>query len=333
MNKRLVLPAVLAIFSLAAQTIYGQQYVFDKKIPLPGDGGYDYMAIDEVNNHLFVSHGTSFNVIDLATEQPIAVIEGMKGVHGIAFAHDVNKGFISDGRGQAVVVVDLTNFKIVKTVPLTATDEDGIIYDPASKKVFVFCGDSKSACVIDPQTMALDKTIDLGGGPEFAAADGKGLVYNNIEDLNSMKVIDTKTMTVKETWALAPCGGPTGLAYDATHKRLFTGCRTNKGMSVVDATTGKVITTVPIGAGVDAVVYDEPNHLIFCSNGDATTTIIRQESADKYSVVQTLTTKPRAKTMAMDKKTKKIYLSAPEFEPGTRKIVPGTFAVYVYKPA
>jgi DNA-binding beta-propeller fold protein YncE len=333
MNKRLVFLTGLVIFSLAAQTIYGQQYIFDKKIPLPGDGGYDYMAIDEVNNHLFVSHGTSFNVIDLATEQPIAVIDGMKGVHGIAFAQGVNKGFISDGRGQAVVVVDLKTFQIVKTIPLTATDEDGIIYDPASDKVFVFCGDSKSTCVIDPNAMELVKTIDLGGGPEFAASDGKGLVYNNIEDLSSMKVIDTKTLTVKASWPLAPCGGPTGLAYDATHKRLFTGCRTNKGMSVVDATNGKVITTVPIGAGVDAVVYDEPNRLIFCSNGDATTTIIRQESADNYTVVQTLATRPRAKTMAMDNKTKRIYLSAPEFEPGTRKIVPGSFAVYVYKPS
>ncbi|HXB94712.1 MAG TPA: hypothetical protein VNU70_06125 [Puia sp.] len=333
MNKKMLHLAALVIVSLAGQTLFAQQYVFDKKIPLPGDAGYDYMAIDAVNNHLFVSHGTSFNVIDLATEQPIAVIDGLKGVHGIAFAHEVNRGFISDGKGQAVVAVDLKTFKVVKTIPLAATDEDGIIYDPFSKKVFVFNGDSKSTCVIDPQTMELVKTIDLGGGPEFAASDGKGLVYNNIEDLNSMKVIDTKTMTVKETWALSPCGGPTGLAYDATHKRLFTGCRTNKGLSVVDATNGKVITTLPIGAGVDAVVYDEPDHLIFCSNGDATTTIIRQESADSYSVLQTLATKPRAKTMAMDMKTKKIYLSAPEFEPGTRKIVPGTFAVYVYKPS
>lgn len=323
----------LVLFLAGFQLLYGQQYVFDKKIPLPGDAGYDYMAIDAVNNHLFVSHGNSFNVIDLATEQPIAVIEGMKGVHGIAFAPGVNRGFISDGRGQAVVVVDLSTLKTIRTIPLTATDEDGIIYDPYSRNVFVFCGDSKSTSVIDPKTMELVKTIDLGGGPEFAASNGKGLVYNNIEDLSSMKVIDTKTMTVKETWPLSPCGGPTGLAYDATHRRLFTGCRTNKGMSVVDATNGKVITTVPIGAGVDAVVYDEPDHLIFCSNGDATTTIIRQESADKYSVVQTLATRPRAKTMAMDMKTRKIYLSAPEFEPGTRKIVPGTFAVYVYKPA
>jgi YVTN family beta-propeller protein len=333
MNKKALLFLAIAILPFALQSARGQQYVFDKKIPLPGDAGYDYMAIDEVNNHLFVSHGTSFNVVDLATEQPIAVIDGLKGVHGIAIVNEVNKGFISDGRANAVVVVDLTSFKILKTISLTATDEDGIIYDPFSKKVFVFNGDSKSTCVIDINTLELVKTIDLGGGPEFAVSDGKGIVYDNIEDLNALKVIDTKDMSVKATYPLSPCGGPTGLAMDKTNKRLFTGCRTNKGLSVVDATNGKVITTLPIGAGVDAVIYDEARKLIFVSNGDATATIIRQESPDSYTVIQTLATRPRAKTMAMDKKTKKIYFSAPEFETGTRKIVPGSFAVYVYKPA
>ncbi len=330
-KKSFLIPG-LAILLFCVQSVKAQQYVLDKKIPVPGDGGYDYMAIDEVNRHLFVSHGTAFNVIDLETEKPIAVIDGLKGVHGIAIVNEVNKGFISDGKGTAVVVVDLTSFKILKTITLPATDEDGIIYDPYSKKVFVFNGDSKNTCVIDINTLALVKTIELGGGPEFAVSDGKGLVFNNIEDMNSLKVIDTKNMVVKATYPLSPCGGPTGIALDPVNQRLFTGCRTNKGLSVVDATTGKVITTLPIGAGVDAVVYDAADKLIFVSNGDATTTIIRQESADKYSVIQTLITAPRAKTMAMDKKTKKIYLSAPEFQPGTRTILPGTFTVFVYKP-
>jgi len=268
----------LVVLSLVSQTVNAQQYVFDKKIPVPGDGGYDYLAIDEVNRHLFVSHGTAFNVVDLATEKPIAVIDGLKGVHGIAIVNEVNKGFISDGKADAVVVIDLTTFKVITTIKLPATDEDAIIYDPYSKKVFVFNG------------------------------------------------------AVKATYPLSPCGQPTGLAFDAASHRLFTGCRTNKGLSVVDAKDGKVITTLPIGAGVDAVVYDADDKLIFVSNGDATATIIRQESADKYSVVQTLATAPRARTMTMDKKTKKIYFSAPEFQPGTRNIIPGTFAVLVYKP-
>jgi YVTN family beta-propeller protein len=322
---------LLTCLTLLSFSLHAQQYTFDKKIALPGDGGYDYIAIDDVNRHLFVSHGTSFNVVDLATEQPIATIDGMKGVHGIAVVNDVNKGFISDGKGMAAVVVDLTTFKVVKTIPLTIKDADGIIYDPYSKKVFVFAGDDQSATVIDPTTLEVVKTIPLGGGPEFAVSDGKGLVYNNIEDKNVLKVIDTKTMTVKATWPLAPCGGPTGLALDVASGRLFTGCRTNKGLSVVDSKTGQVIATLPIGAGVDAVVYDADDKLIFASNGDATTTIIKQNSANDYTVVQTLATQPRAKTMAMDKKTKKIYLSAPTFETGTRKIVPGSFAVYVYK--
>jgi DNA-binding beta-propeller fold protein YncE len=313
--------------------VMAQQYVFDQKIALPGDGGYDYMAIDSVNHHLFVSHGTAFNVVDLATEQPIAMIDGLKGVHGIAFANVVNKGFISDGRGKAVVVVDLTTFEKVRTIDLPAEDEDGIIYDPYSQQVFCFCGDSKSVCVIDVHTLTLVKQLDLGGGPEFAVADGKGLVYNNIEDQSTLKVIDAKTLAVRATYPLAPCGGPTGIAYDPGNQRLFSGCRANKGLSVVDAVNGKVITTLPIGAGVDAVVYDAADRLIFASNGDATTTIIRQESADQYSVIQTLTTQPRAKTMAMDMKTKKIYLSAPQFKPGTREILPGTFTVYVYRPS
>ena len=333
MNKRFFLLAGLFFLSFSFQELYAQQYTFDKKIPVPGDGGYDYVAIDEVNDHLFVSHGTSFNVIDLATEKPIASIDGMQGVHGIAIVNEVNKGFISDGKGKSVVVVDLKSFQIVKTIALPATDEDGIIYDPYSKKVFVFNGDSKNTCVIDINTLSLVKTIDLGGGPEFAVSDGKGLVFNNIEDLNSLKVIDTKTLAVKATYPLSPCGGPTGLAYDAGNKRLFTGCRPNKGLSVVDAVSGKVITTLPIGAGVDAVVYDAANKLVFASNGDATLTIIRQQSADEYSIIQTLATQPRAKTMAYDKKTRKIYVSAPQFEPGTRKAIPGSFAVFVYKPA
>ncbi len=310
-------------------TLHAQTYTFDKKIAVPGDAGYDYMAIDDVNHHLFVSHGTSFNVIDLATEKPIGLIDGMKGVHGIAIVNEVNKGFISDGKDNAVIVVDLTSFAILKKISLPSTDEDAIIYDPSSKKVFVFNGDSKNTCVIDIHTLELVKTIDLGGGPEFAVADGKGLIYNNIEDMNSLKVIDTKTLAVKATYPLSPCGKPTGIAYDAANARVFTGCRTNKGLSVVDVASGKVITTLPIGAGVDAVVYDPATKLIICSNGDATATIIKQSSADDYSVSQTLTTQVRAKTMALDKSTHKIYFSVADMDKD-RKPVPGTFGVLVY---
>jgi len=318
--------SVLTILSLHAQT-----YVLDKTIPLTGDAGFDYLSIDNVNHHLFVSHGTMVNVVDLNTGRQIAVIGDMKGVHGIAVVNKSNRGFISDGRANAVVAFDLTTFKTIATIPVDAKGPDGIIYDPFSDRVFCFNGESNNSSVVDPNTLKQVGTVDLGGGPEFAVSDGKGKIYNNLEDKNSLDVIDVKTLKVIMNYPLAPCGGPTGVALDAANNRIFSACRQNKGMSVVDAATGKVITTLPIGGGVDAVAYDPETKLIFCSCGDGTTTIIKQQSADQYSVVQTLKTPVRAKTMALDASTHKIYLSVADFEPGTRKALPGTFKVLVYK--
>jgi len=306
-------------------------YVPEKKIQVPGDGGYDYLSIDEVNNRLYVSHGTTVNVIDLNTEQVVGTISGMQGVHGIAIANDMGKGFISDGRANAVVAFDLKTLKTISTISINGKDPDAITYDPFSKKVFAFNGDSKDASVIDPQSLKQTGTVDLGGGPEFAVPDGQGKIYNNLEDKNSLNIIDTKALKVISNYPLSPCGGPTGLCLDSKNQRVFSACRENKGMSVVDINTGKVITTIPIGSGVDAVCYDPATRLVFCSNGDGTTTIIQQASADNYTVVQTLQTQYRAKTMALDKKTHKIYLSVADMEKGTRKIIPGTFAVLVYK--
>ena len=320
---------IVATFSARAQQ--STVYTFEKKIALPGNSGYDYISIDNINHHLFVSHGTSVNVIDLKTEQPTAIIDNMKGVHGIAVVNEVNKGFISDGKDNAVVVFDLSTFKTIKTINLSGEKPDAIMYDPFSKKILAYCGDSNNACIIDINTLTQTGTIDLGGAPEFAVADGKGLVYNNLEDKSSLAVIDTKTMKVIHTYPLAPCGGPTGMALDEAHQRLFTACRENKGMSVVDINSGKVITTVPIGAGVDAVAYNASSGLIICSNGDGTATVIKQESPDKYSVIQTLATQQKAKTFAFDKSTGKLYFSAPQFEPGTRNIIPDSFGVLVYK--
>lgn len=309
-----------------------QTYVADKTIPLSGDGGYDYLSIDAPNNRLYVSHGTVVNVIDLATEKSIGTISDMKGVHGIAIDNKLNRGFISDGRANAAVVFDLKTLKTIATIPLTSVNgPDAIMYDPFSDRVFVFCGESNNAAVIDPQSMKQIGTVALGGGPEFAVSDGKGKIYNNLEDKNSMDVIDAKTLKVLKNYPLSPCGGPTGLALDAKNKRLFTVCRENKGLSVVDETSGKVISTVPIGTGVDAVAYDPQTKLIFASNGDGTTTIIKQKTADDYAVVQTLKTQYRAKTLALDTKTHKIYLSVAEMVAGTRTAVPGTFKVLVYK--
>jgi len=316
---------------LMSASLHAQTYVLDKTIALTGDAGYDYVSIDKVNHRLYASHGTMVNVIDLNTEQQVGVISDMKGVHGIAIVNKSNRGFISDGRANAVVAFDLTTLKTLAVIPVDAKGPDGIIYDPYSDQVFCFNGESNNSAVVDPNTLKQVGTVDLGGGPEFAVSDGKGKIYNNLEDKSSLNVIDTKTLKVIANYPLAPCGGPTGIALDDANNRLFTVCRENKGMSVVDATSGKVITTLPIGAGVDAVVYDPETKLIFCSCGDATTTIIKQQSADEYTVIQTLKTQVRAKTMALDNGTHKIYLSVAEYEPGTRKVLPNTFKVLVYK--
>lgn len=328
--------SLLAVAAFTASPILSHAqakdtYVYDTTIALPGDGGYDYLSIDQVNQQLYVSHGTAVNVIDLTTGKLRGTVDGMKGVHGIALVNRLNRGFISDGRANAVVAFDMTTLKIISVIPVTAKGPDAIMYDEFANRVFSFNGESNNSSVVDPDNLKQVGTVDLGGGPEYAVSDGKGLIYNNLEDKNSLNVIDSKTMKVIKNYPLTPCGGPTGLAFDAETNRLFTVCRENKGMSVVDALSGKVITTLPIGAGVDAVAFDAQTKLIFCSNGDGTTTIFKQNSADSYTLIQTLKTQFRAKTLALDTKTHKIYLSVADMVAGTRKMIPGTFKVLVYK--
>jgi DNA-binding beta-propeller fold protein YncE len=327
MKKITLLPICFAFFLLR---VSAQNYVAEKTIAIPGNGGYDYAFIDQANHHLYTSHGTAVNVIDLQTEKVIGTISGMKGVHGIAIANDLGRGFISDGRGNAVVAFDINTLQVIKTIPVTGKGPDGIIYDPFSKKIFAFEGDSNSAVVIDPQDLSQTTAIDLGGAPEFAVADGDGLIYNNLEDKSSLDVIDTKSFKVIHTYPLDPCGGPTGLALDKANNRLFTVCRQNKGMSVIDATSGKVIQTLAIGAGVDAVIYDAADKLVIASNGDGTATIFKQTTPDSYELVQTLKTQFKAKTMAMDGSTHKLYFPVADFQPGTKTQVPDSFKVLVY---
>lgn len=305
-------------------------YELEKTISIPGNGSYDYLSIDEVNRHLFVSHGTCVHVIDLNTEKLLDSIGGMKGVHGIAAVNEVNKGFISDGKTNSVVVFDLSNYKKITTIQLTGQKPDAIVFDPYSKKVFAFCGDDDKACVIDIHSLKEVAAITLPGAPEFAVPDGNGRLYNNLEDKNNLAIIDTKNLKVIGSYSLAPCGGPTGLALDKENNRAFSVCRQNKGMSVIDISRHQIVTTIPIGAGVDAVVYDSKNKLIVCSNGDGTATIIKQVSADDYKVVQTLTTNYKAKTMALDKQTGKLYFSAAKFDEN-KKMIPDSFSLFVYR--
>lgn len=332
MKKTLLLSLFATAGMLLSLRSAAQNYVPEKTIALPGNGGYDYVYIDQDSHTLYASHGTAVNVVDLQTEKVTGTISGgMKGVHGIAIAPELNRGFISDGKANTVFAFDTKTLQIVKAISISGTDADGIIYDPYSKKIVVFEGDSHAAVVIDPQQMAQVGSIDLGGGPEFAVSNGEGLIYNNLEDKSSLNVIDAKTWKVINTYPLTPCGGPTGLAMDKADNRLFTVCRENKGMSVIDAASGKVLQTLPIGTGVDAVVYDPATKLIIASNGDGSATVFKQNSADDYSLLQTLKTQYRAKTLAIDLSTHKLYFSVADFQPGTKKQVPDTFKLLVYK--
>ena len=334
MKKIFLLSMSFAIcFGIRPAQTFAQShsYVLDKTIPVPGNGGYDYLYIDQPNHTLYVSHGTAVNVIDLKSEKVTGIIDNMKGVHGIAIATGLNRGFISDGKDNAVVAFDTKTLKIIKTIPITGKKPDAIMYDSFSKKVFAFNGDSNDASVIDPNKLEQIGSVKLNGAPEFAVADGAGKIYNNLEDKSSLDVINTQTLKAEKNYSLAPCGGPTGLAIDKANKRLFTVCRENKGLSVVDINSGNVIQTLPIGAGVDAVVYDAQSKLIIVSNGDGTASIFKQNSPDSYTLIQTLVTQNRAKTMAIDATTHKIYFSVSDFEKGTKTAIPGSFKVLVYK--
>ncbi len=336
MMKQILTGLLLATFSITApHMLLAQQHApaYDQytKLAIPGNGGYDYLSIDTINHRLYISHGTSVNVLDLATGQLAGSVGNLQGVHGIAIANDLNKGFISDGKGNTVVGFDLTTLKVLQTIPITGKDPDAIMYDPFTRQVFAFNGDSQDASVIDGQTMKQTGTIALGGTPEFAVSDGQGKIYNNLEDKSVLNVIDAKTLKVTNTFPLSPCEGPTGLALDKAHQRLFTVCRGNKGMTVLDL-TGKVITTVPIGSGVDAVVYDGSTGLIYCSNGDGTATIFHQDTPDRYTLVQSLNTQWKAKTLALDPVTKTLYFSAFDMEAGNKNRVADSFHLLIFKP-
>ncbi len=305
-------------------------YSLEKTIPLAGDGGFDYLYTDEVDRKLYVSHGNSVHVIDLNIDAPVGIIENLQGVHGIVIVHSVDKGFITDGKNNAVVVFDLKTLKVIKTISLKGKKADAIMYDSYSNKVLAFNNGGTNASVIDIDKLEEVKLIELGGAPEFGVSDGKGKIYNNLEDRNTTVVIDAKTLTVIDSMSVKPSGTPTALGYDAKNKRAFVGCREGQQLVVFNISNKKIVATLPICKAVDAIVFDETTKLIFCS-GDGTTTIIKQNAADKYEVLQTITTKPRAKTMALDKQTHKIYVSSADYEGSTKKVIAGSFALMVYK--
>ncbi len=324
---------------LASTVLAAMSFKVVKTIPIPGQGGWDYLAADSANRRLYVSHATEVDVINLDTDALVGKIANTNGVHGIAIADDLGRGFVSDGRDNQVTIFDLKTLQTISTAN-TGTNPDGIVYDSFSKRVFTFNGRSSNATAVDAQTGKVEGTIALGGKPEFPVSDGKGNVYANIEDKSEIVRIDPKTLTVKARWPLSPqCESPSGLAMDVHTRRLFPVCD-NKVMTVVDADSGKVITTVPTGEGTDAAAFDPERKLVFSSNGeDGTLTVIKEISADKYAVVANVATQRGARTMALDLKTHKVYLSDAEFGPPPAatadhphpwpSIKPGTFKLLV----
>jgi hypothetical protein len=308
-----------------------------RKISIPGDGFWDYLTTDPATGRVFVSHGTEVAVVDGKKGEVTGTITGLKLVHGIALAPEFNHGFISDGAANQVVVFDMTTLAKVGEVA-AGMNPDGIIYDPASKRVFAFNGLSASTTAVDAEKGTLAGTVTLEGKPEFQAPDGKGHVYVNIEDKSEVMEIDSKALTVLNKWPLAPCEEPSGLAIDTKTRRLFSGCD-NKMMSVMNADTGKVVTTVPIGDGVDATWFDPGTNYVFNSCGqDGVLTVIHEDSPDKYTVVENVTTEKGARTMALNPKTHTVYLAVAEVEmlpPAAgdakgrprRKVHPGTFGL------
>jgi DNA-binding beta-propeller fold protein YncE len=305
MIKTLALCLMLCVCAFSEES-----YHLIKKIPIPGQGGFDYLTIDQGARRLYVSHGTQVEVLDVDSGAIVGKIPNTQGVHGIAIAPELGRGFVSDGQTATVTIFDLKTLKPIAEVP-TGKKPDAIIYDLVTSQVYAFNGGSDSTTVISAADGEVAGTLGLGGSPEFAAADGNGYVFNNLEDQSKLVKINSKKLTVDEHWPLAPCEAPSSMAMDRPNRRIFIGCR-SKVMAVVDADSGKVITTVPIGDHVDASAFDPESKLIFNSNGEGTISIIHEDSPDKYSVVQTVKTLPRAKTLALDLKTHQVFLSTVE---------------------
>jgi DNA-binding beta-propeller fold protein YncE len=329
-----VLLSIASFLTLFAAT----QYKLKQRFVLGGEGGWDYLTYDPAGQRLFIARATRVMVVDPEKGSVLSEIPNTPGVHGVALAQDLAKGFTSNGRENTVTVFDLKTLKETARIKLDgAENPDAIMYEPVSKRIFTFNGRSQNATAIDAEKNSVIGNIPLDGKPEFAVADGKGTVFVNIEDKSELTSIDARNAKVLNTWPLAPCEEPSGLAIDQRNRRLFSGCH-NKMMAIVNADSGKVVTTVPIGEGVDANRFDPGTNLAFSSNGDGTLTVVHQESPDKYTVVQNAETQRSARTMALNPKNHEVYLVAAEIEQAPpekagerprRTMKPGSFTLLV----
>jgi len=323
-----------------AQTT-NSQYRIAHRFSLGGEGGWDYITVEESTGRLFVSRGTAVLVVDQNTGELLGTIPDTKGVHGIAIAGDLNKGFTSNGKDDSVTVFDLKTLVVLAKVPITGKNPDAIIYDPFSQRVFSFNMGSTNATVIDAKANNVVGTVALDGKPEFPAVDGKGNLYVNIEDKSLICLINTKTLKVEQKWPIAPGEEASGLAIDVTGQRLFTVCH-NKRMVILNTQNGKVVGSVPIGDRVDAAAFDPITKRAYSSNGDGTLTVVQQGDNDKYTVLENVPTQKGARTMALDAKTHHVFLPTAEFGPApeptaenprSRPVVkPGTFVILDVEP-
>jgi DNA-binding beta-propeller fold protein YncE len=328
---------VCTALGAAAQAAPGG-YHMSGAIHIGGEGGWDYLIADPVAHRLYVSHGTRVQVVDTTTNAMVGEIPDTPGVHGIAVAPELGRGFTSNGRASTVTVFDLKSLAVIATVKVTGENPDAIAYDPVSRRVFTFNGRGHNATAIDATTAKVVGTLALDGKPEAAVADGKGRMYVNVEDKSEVVAFDARTLKVEGRWPLAPCEEPSGLAIDCAHRRLFAGCH-NEVMAVMDAESGHVLTTLPIGRGVDGAAFDPETGLAFTSNGEGTLTVVREDSPEKFTLLGNVPTKRGARTMALDEATHRIYLSTAQFGPPPSptaehphprpSILPGTFEVLI----
>ncbi|HEU5479789.1 MAG TPA: YncE family protein [Candidatus Tumulicola sp.] len=305
--------AAAAIATLAAVPAPGPGYHIIKTYTLGGEGGWDYLAYDSVGHRLFISRQNRVMVVDPATGRQLGEIPGFERSHGIAFDYKTGHGFATSGGDSSVIMFDLKTLRVLGRTT-AAPDADAILFDPATGRVFTFNGDSKSSSVIDGQSGKKIGTVDLGAGPEFGVSDGAGKVYVNLEEEGEVAEIDAKTLKVTRKWPMGSCKGATGLAIDRAHHILFSGCRT-KVMAISNAAEGKLITTLPIGAGVDATRYDAGTGDAFASTGDGTLTVIHEDSPDRFSVVETDTTMRGARTMEIDEQNHRVFTVSAKFGP------------------
>ena len=342
LSLSLLAPLTL-IGAVALASPAGSGYHLIKRIPLgaaPGGGEYfDYVTVDSASRRVYLSHGSEVKVLDADNFSVVGTISGLKRCHGVLVLPDLGKGFITDGEASQVAVFDLKTLQITGAIK-NSQDTDSIVYDPASKLIFTFNGDSKNATVIDPIQESVVKTIDLGGGPEYPVADGRGTIYDDNADKNDVVAIDSATLKIKARWPVAPAGEPVGMGMDRKHRRLFSAGRNPQFLVLMDADNGKVLQSLPISSGVDANIFEPETGLLFISTRAGKLHIFHEDSPNKLREVETIKTEYGAKTMNIDSKTHNLFLTTADFGPETspskknpepsRKAIPGTFRVLVY---